>query len=69
MWSKRTFGASGYAEAQEDGVEPAHSNCACPSHARSNCADSNRPSADRARSSRVRVTSTNQYAHNRRHEE
>jgi hypothetical protein len=41
MWSKRTLGASGYTEAQEDGVEPAHSNrtCTCSCSFRTRIAD------------------------------
>jgi len=54
MWSKRTFDASGFAEAQENGVEPAHSNPTCP----------NSTSSNLACSSRVRITGTSRHAHN-----
>jgi hypothetical protein len=54
MRSKRTFGASGYAEAQESGVEPAHSNRTC---------------SNRTRSNRARIVGTSRHAHNRRNEE
>jgi hypothetical protein len=63
MWSKRTLGASGYTEAQEDSVEPAHSNyadctcanrtCAnrtCANRTCSNCTCSNCTCANRTRS-------------------
>jgi hypothetical protein len=59
MRSKRTFGASGYAEAQEGGVEPAHFNRAC----------SNRTCSNSACSSRVRIVGTGRHAHNRRNKE
>jgi hypothetical protein len=59
MRSKRTFGASGYAEAQESGVEPAHSNRTC----------SNRTCSNRTRSNRARIVGTSRHAHNRRNEE
>jgi len=68
MWSKRTPGASGYTEAQEDGVEPAHSNrtctcsnCTCNCTC-SNCACSNCTGADRTCSSRVRIAYTGRHA-------
>jgi len=67
MWSKRTLGASGYTEAQEDGVEPTHSNCTCTNctcadrtcanRTCANCAD-----ADRTCSSRVRIAGTGRHA-------
>src|SRR5882724_2634277 len=58
MWPERTFGASGYTEAQEGDVEPAHpnracGNCTCPSCAWSNCAWSNRACSNRACSNRA----------------
>ena len=59
MWSKRTFSAARYTEAQEDGVEPTHSNCAG-----SNCAGSNCACA-----SRVRISGASRHAHNRRNED
>jgi hypothetical protein len=74
MWSKRTLGASGYAEAQEDAVEPAHSNCTCANCTCSNyasadrtcanCTCSNYAGADRTGTcpSRVRITGTGRYA-------
>ncbi len=64
MWSKRTFGASGYAEAQESGVEPTHSNCACADHT---CADhtwADHTCADRACSSRVRIAGAGRHTRN-----
>jgi hypothetical protein len=64
MRSKRTFGASGYAEAQESGVEPAHSNRTC-----SNRTCSNRTCSNRTRSNRARIVGTSRHAHNRRNEE
>jgi hypothetical protein len=64
MWSKRTLGASGYAEAQEDAVEPAHASCTCASCTCANCTCSNYAGADRTCtcSSRVRITGTGRYA-------
>jgi len=60
MWSKRTLGASGYTEAQEDGVEPAHSNCTCSNYASADRTCANYASADRtcSCSSRVRIAGT-----------
>jgi hypothetical protein len=66
MRSKRTLGASGYAETQKDGVEPAHSNRTC-----SNRTCSNYAGADRAcsNSSRVRIAGTGRHARFWRNEE
>jgi hypothetical protein len=74
MRSKRTFGASGYAEAQESGVEPAHSNRTCSNRTCSNrtCSNrtcSNRTCSNRTRSNRARIVGTSRHAHNRRNEE
>jgi hypothetical protein len=85
MWSKRTLGASGYAEAQEDGVEPAYSNCNCTcsnctrnctcSNCTRNCTCSNCScscadgGADRTGSSRIRIAGTRQHARFWRSEE
>ena len=66
MWSKRTLGASGYTEAQEDGVEPAHSNCTCSNYASADRTCSNYTGADRtctcSCSSRVRIAGTVRHA-------
>jgi hypothetical protein len=72
MWSKRTLGASGYTEAQEDGVEPAHSNCTCTNCTCTNCTCANCTcanrtcancaDADRTCSSRVRIAGTGRHA-------
>ena len=78
MRSKRTLGASGYAEAQKDGVEPAHSNCTgsnCTGSncTCSNCTCSNYAGADRtccsSCSSRVRIGGTGRHTRFRRSEE
>jgi hypothetical protein len=74
MWSKRTLGASGYTEAQEVGVEPAHSNRTCSNRACSNCTCTRTctgAGADRtcSSSSRIRIAGTGRHTRFRRSEE
>jgi hypothetical protein len=66
MWSKRTLGASGYTEAQEDRAEPAHSNRTRSNHTCSNCAGAGRTCSC---SSRVRIAGTGRHARCWRSEE